>query len=151
MDHFSVTDIDKVFAWGRQIHRLNDFKDRILESHLAPYDITAAQFKVMLLMNRDGLTTSAELCRCILLDGGAMSRMLDRLEKKNMITRVRSTTDRRQYHLALTEQGNAFCRRIPGIAVQTFNELLAPLTPTELNELDRLLKKLAVPMPVFKE
>ncbi|WP_410014136.1 MarR family winged helix-turn-helix transcriptional regulator [Sodalis sp. C49] len=145
MDHFSADDIDKVYAWGRQIHRLNLCKDRILERYLEPYEITAAQFKVMLMMNRDGLTTSAELCRCISLDSGAMSRMLDRLQNKKMIMRVRSTTDRRQFHLALTEQGHAFCRQIPQIALKSFNDLLAPLTPSELNEFDRLLKKLAIP------
>lgn len=145
MDHFSGDNIDEVYAWGRQIHRLNLCKDRILDQYLEPYEITAAQFKVMLMMNRDGLTTSAELCRCISLDSGAMSRMLDRLQKKKMIMRVRSTTDRRQFHLALTEQGHAFCQQIPQIALKTFNDLLAPLSPTELNELDRLLKKLAIP------
>ncbi len=144
MSHFTLDDIDKVYTWGRNIHRLNCGKDRLLERYLAPYEITAAQFKVMLLMNRDGATTSAELCRCLSLDGGAMSRMLDRLENKNMIMRVRSTADRRQYHLALTGKGQLFCQEIAAIAVKAFNDLLAPLTPAELNEFDRLLRKLVV-------
>ncbi|XBS68696.1 MarR family transcriptional regulator [Acerihabitans sp. KWT182] len=144
MNHFTLDDIDTVYTWGRNINRLNFVKDRFLEKYLAPYEITAAQFKVMLLMTRDGATTSAELCRCISLDSGAMSRMLDRLENKNMIMRVRSTADRRQYQLALTEKGQLFCQEIAEIAVKAFNDLLAPLTPAELNELDRLLSKLVV-------
>jgi DNA-binding MarR family transcriptional regulator len=144
MSHFTLDDIDTVYTWGRKIHRLNCYKDRILDQYLVPFAITAAQFKVMLLMNRDGLTTSAELCRCISLDSGAMSRMLDRLENKKMIMRVRSTTDRRQFHLALTAQGQEFCQEIAAIAVKTFNDLLAPLAPAELNEFNRLLSKLVV-------
>jgi DNA-binding MarR family transcriptional regulator len=73
-----------------------------------------------------------------------MSRMLDRLENKKMIMRVRSTTDRRQFHLALTAQGQEFCQEIAAIAVKTFNDLLAPLAPAELNEFNRLLSKLVV-------
>nr|WP_255556826.1 MarR family transcriptional regulator [Sodalis sp. dw_96] len=144
MSHFTPDDVDTVYTWGRNINRLNCAKDRFLERYLAPYDITAAQFKVMLLMNQKRASTSAELCRCISLDSGAMSRMLDRLENKNMIMRVRSTADRRQHHLALTEKGQLFCQEIGEIAVKAFNDLLAPLTPVELNEFDRLLKKLAV-------
>ncbi|WP_413737704.1 MarR family winged helix-turn-helix transcriptional regulator [Sodalis sp. RH21] len=144
MDHFSDDDIETVFKWGRQIHRLNCCKDRILERHLAAYDITAAQFKVMLLMNREGMTTSAELCRCIMLDSGAMSRMLDRLETKDMIKRVRSTTDRRQFHLELTAKGQEFCRQIPLIAKKAFNDLLQPFTPAEFKEFDRMLTKLLI-------
>jgi|SRR5471030_2698686 len=144
MDHFPGDDIENVFRWGRQIHRLNCCKDRILERHLEPYDITAAQFKVLLLMKREGLTTSAELCRFIVLDSGAMSRMLDRLENKKMIKRVRCTTDRRQFYLELTAQGQEFCRQIPLIAVKAFNDLLQPFTPAEFNEFDRMLTKLLV-------
>jgi len=144
MSHFTLDETDTVYTWGRNINRLNYSKDRCLERYLTPYEITAAQFKVMMLMNQNGATTSAELCRCISLDSGAMSRMLDRLENKNMIMRVRSTADRRQYHLALTEKGQLFCQEIAEIAVKAFNDLLAPLTPTELNEFDRLLKKLVV-------
>ena len=144
MSHFTLDNIETVYSWGRNIHRLNMCKDRILEHYLTPYEITAAQFKVMLLMTRNGVTTSAELCRCISLDSGAMSRMLDRLENKKMIERVRSKTDRRQFHLALTAKGQQFCQEIASIAVKAFNELLAPLTPAELNELDRLLNKLLV-------
>ncbi|TKI03201.1 MarR family winged helix-turn-helix transcriptional regulator [Martelella alba] len=144
MSHFTLDDIETVYRYGRHIHRLNLCKDRLLEHYLTPYEITAAQFKVMLMMKRDGVITSAELCRCISLDSGAMSRMLDRLENKNMIERVRSRTDRRQFHLALTDKGQQFCQEIATIAVKAFNDLLAPLTPAELSEFDRLLEKLVV-------
>ncbi|TCW00464.1 MarR family winged helix-turn-helix transcriptional regulator [Biostraticola tofi] len=142
MTHFLLADLNAVHRWGRQIHQLNAHKDRLLEHYLIPYAITAAQCKVLLLMSRDGVSTSADLSRCLVLDSGAMSRMLDRLENKKLITRERCPTDRRQMHIKLTSGGQDFCRHIPEVVVDTFNDLLAPLTPAERNELDRLLTKL---------
>jgi DNA-binding HxlR family transcriptional regulator len=39
------------------------------------------------------------------IDAGAITRMLDRLEAKGLVERVRSETDRRVVHVRLTEAG----------------------------------------------
>ncbi|CAJ0994805.1 Multiple antibiotic resistance protein MarR [Sodalis praecaptivus] len=145
MKHFAPDQLEEVFQLGRNIHRLNSDKDRLLETWLLPHDITAAQCKVMLLMCREGLETSAELCRRMNLDSGATSRMLDRLENKNLIVRVRCTDDRRQMRLSLTDTGRVFCRQLPSIITHTLNDLMAPLTPAEFKEFARLLNKLVGP------
>ncbi|MBT9432745.1 MarR family transcriptional regulator [Candidatus Sodalis endolongispinus] len=145
MKHFAPEQLEAVFQLGRNIHRLNSDKDRLLETWLLPHDITAAQCKVMLLMCHEGIATSADLCRRMNLDSGATSRMLDRLENKNMLARVRCTDDRRQMRLSLTDTGRAFCRQLPSIITHTLNDLMAPLTPAEMKEFTRLLNKLVGP------
>lgn len=145
MNHFTPDELEAVHRLGRNIHHLNCYKDRILEGYLAPYAITSAQCKVLLLMSRDGINTSAELSRRLVLDSGAMSRMLDRLENKHMIIRVRSTADRRQVQLNLTATGHEFCRQLPLIISHTMNDLIGPLSPEEFEAFNRLLAKLVVP------
>ena len=72
---------------------------------MEPHGITAAQFKVMIIIAQFGVDTPAELCRHLSLDSGSMTRMLDRLEQKGLLARKRSEQDRRQVQLVLTEDG----------------------------------------------
>jgi DNA-binding MarR family transcriptional regulator len=146
MTHFQRENFPLHYSVGHLLHLTNALKDRLLDKHLEPYDITSAQFKVLLLLARDNKDTPVEICRCLSLDSGAMTRMIDRLESKGLIARVRSTTDRRQVRLELTEQGHTLSKQIPQIAANAMNDLTGELTGVELNELQRLLRKILVPV-----
>ena len=65
--------------------------DRRLEVH----SLTNAQWGPLMRLQTTGGSTVAELARWLNVDAGAMTRLLDRLEKKNLCKRVRSTEDRR--------------------------------------------------------
>lgn len=145
MTRFKPDNFSLRYSLGHLIHLVNSLKDRLLDKHIVTYDITAAQFKVLLMLARNTADTPAELCRCLSLDSGAMTRMIDRLESKDLIARVRSTTDRRQVRLELTEQGHSLSKQIPQIAADAMNDLTGELTHSEVDELERLLKKILVP------
>lgn len=57
--------------------------------------------------------------------------------------RLRSTTDRRNYELRLTDAGKRVLGDLRGIAEQHEAELLAPLTTEQIAQLDGLLAQLA--------
>ena len=66
------------------------------DKRLAPLELSAAQFIVIAtLAKSEERMSAAELCKGISYDAGAMTRMLDRLEGKNLISRARCTHDRR--------------------------------------------------------
>ena len=117
-------------------------KDRILDTHMEPYGITAAQFKVLIIMAQCGIDTPAELCRQLSVDSGSMTRMLDRLEQKNLLVRQRSEADRRQVRLVLTEEGQALVEQLPQVGANAMNELAGSLTAQELQNLEQILKKI---------
>ncbi|MHC8380472.1 MarR family winged helix-turn-helix transcriptional regulator [Pseudomonas sp. LB3P14] len=116
-------------------------KDRILNKHIEPLGITAAQFKILISTIQFGIDTPAGLCRHLSLSSGAMTRMLDRLDQKNLLTRQRHETDRRQFRLILTEKGESLAVRLKQISADTMNELLGVLDPIELTNLERILRK----------
>ena len=60
--------------------------DKRLEVH----DLTSAQWGPLLRLHKSGGSTVAELARWLQIDAGAMTRLLDRLEKKGLCKRVRS-------------------------------------------------------------
>ncbi|WP_339516704.1 MarR family winged helix-turn-helix transcriptional regulator [Pseudomonas sp. RL_15y_Pfl2_60] len=127
---------------GLLIGRTALLKDQILDRNLVPYSVTAAQFKVLIMIAHFGVDTPAELCRQLSLDSGAMTRMLDRLEHKQLVIRRRCADDRRQVRLALAEDGQALANQLPRIGADAMDELLGVLEPEERAMLERILKKI---------
>ena len=143
MKHFTPDDFHNCHL-GMLLGRAALLKDRIIDTHMEPVGITAAQFKVLIIMAQHGIDTPAELCRYLSLDSGSMTRMLDRLEQKGFLARQRSVDDRRQVLLVLTEAGQALADRLPVIGADAMNELAGAITPDELKTLEQILKKILV-------
>ncbi len=73
---------------------------------LAPLEISAAQYVVISVLAKSKCVDSAaQLCKDLSYDAGAMTRMVDRLEAKGLISRRRCPDDRRLVKLELTEAG----------------------------------------------
>ena len=70
-----------------------------------------------------------------------MSRTLDKLETRGLLTRSRSTGDRRVVNVELTKAGRDVALRIAEIVPDVLNARLEGFTRDEFNELRRLLGK----------
>lgn len=109
--------------------------------------ITGAQWVILLRLGAspDGWVSAAELCRVMDYDSGSMTRMLDRLEKRGMVCRRRSTGDRRIVEVFLTDLGRELYPRLRPIAIETLNYFLDGFTADEvtllMSFLDRMLAK----------
>ena len=87
----------------------------------------------------------SELNRHVLLSQPALSRMVDRLADRGLVSRSTDPSDGRGVRLALTEEGLAVQRRIGrrhGRAVA--RAMLTGLTPAELRQLEELCGKLVL-------
>ncbi|MND87241.1 MarR family transcriptional regulator [Pseudomonas alkylphenolica] len=140
MPHFTPENFQTCII-GMLLGRAAMVKDRILDSHLQDFGVTAAQFKVLIIVAQYGVDTPAELCRFLSLDSGSMTRMLDRLEQKDLILRRRCPDDRRQVRLALSEEGQKLADQLPQIGAAAMNELVGVLAADELATLENLLSK----------
>src|SRR3546814_12841757 len=87
--------------------------NRMIDENVMPLGLTAMQWKPLVIICHQNMNTPTELSRMALVDTGAMTRTLDRLEAKGFLTRRRCETDRRVVNLELTETGQigkASCR-----------------------------------------
>lgn len=87
-------------------------------------------------------TTVAELARECLLDAGAMTRLLDRLEAKGLCRRVRSVADRRVVNIELTDEGRVAAQQVPEILSRVQNEHLAGFSEAEWEQLKSYLRRI---------
>ena len=145
MSHYTEDNVSTRLSIAHLIFLLNQHKDRLLEKYLKPFNITGAQFRVMRLIMVEQVDTPSELTRLLSIDSGAMTRMLDRLEQRNLLVRQRCPNDRRQIRLQPTEEGKALSREVQGLAADLLNELTGELTKDELSELHRIISKILAP------
>ncbi|MDB5886388.1 MAG: transcriptional regulator, MarR family [Polaromonas sp.] len=113
-----------------------------VERELEPTGLTNAQWVPMLKLYTGCASTAAELARQCDLDAGSMTRLLDRLEAKELCRRTRSSEDRRVVNLELTEAGLAAAREIPAILCGVQNALLAGFSAEEWTTLKSYLRRM---------
>jgi DNA-binding MarR family transcriptional regulator len=131
----------KSLQLGMLIGHTAALKDRLLDRHLTPLGITAAQLKVLKVICR-GDNTAVALCRQFSIHSACMTRMLDRLERKGLIVRTRDASDRRQVRLLLTEKGEAMTSMLPTMEIAAMNEFTEGISSEELLRLESLLAKM---------
>jgi DNA-binding MarR family transcriptional regulator len=71
-----------------------------------------------------------------------MTRMIDRLERKGLVQRIRCPEDRRKINLELTAEGKAVYPRLIESAVAVLNRYLRGFTRAEIEQLEASLKKM---------
>src|SRR5205814_2911501 len=112
-----------------------------LDAELAQFDISAAQY-VILVNLASGCDSSSDLCKGVSYDPGAMTRMLDRLERKGLVRRARCPDDRRKVILEMTKEGKAVYPKLVAVHVKVLNHFMRNFTKTQAGELESLLRQM---------
>ena len=113
-----------------------------IERQLAHTDLTNAQWIPLFKLFSGQASTVAELARQCHLDGGAMTRTLDRLEAKGLCKRVRSETDRRVVNIEITAAGTRAASDIPEILSGVQNAHLSGFSSEEFQTLRDYLRRI---------
>lgn len=112
------------------------------DKRLADHDLTSAQWGPLMRLKQCGQCTVAELARWNNIDAGAMTRLLDRLEKKGLCKRVRSLEDRRVVQVELTPGGEQAIEQVPAVLSEVMNLHLAGFSKTEWEALKHYLSRM---------
>jgi MarR family transcriptional regulator, multiple antibiotic resistance protein MarR len=112
-----------------------------LDRALSPLNVTSAQY-VTLSILASGADSASQICKGISYDAGAMTRMIDRLEQRGLLKRVRVADDRRTVKLQLTDEGKALYPKMRASAMEVINGLLRGFTKAEARQLEDFLKRM---------
>ncbi len=127
---------------GMLIKQVYQSLTRVIDREMAPLDLTAMQWRPLLLIAKRQAETPAELARQAGVDTGAITRTLDRLESKGLVRRVRSQEDRRVVQLEITEAGQATCTQIPPVLSRAIDLHLRGFSVQEAETLAGLLRRM---------
>ena len=130
-------------ALGYLIRRLNNLMLPRVEALFVGEDLTLSQW-IVLVSLRDGfVSTCAEIARHLNHDTGATTRLVDQLERRGLVNRNRSASDRRVIHIELTPQGDAIASAFTPRIVEFWNTVLSDFAQEDAARLVDLLTHLA--------
>ncbi len=115
---------------------------RRVDRHMQPLELTGMQWEPVLMLWLKRADTVAGLARMTGVGFASMSRMLDRLEEKDLLRRERSETDRRVVHLHLTPKGKKIANKIWPIVVEGMHVHLDGFKKEELAQFNGLLGRM---------
>ena len=115
-----------------------------LEHRLAARGLTGTQLGVLEALLHKGPLTHRELGRKVLTSAGNMTDVVDKLEARGLVRRVRGTEDRRQVRVELTDPGRSMIERVFPPHAADIAWAMSGLDGGELHELGELLRRLGM-------
>ncbi len=126
----------------RQLKQVMQSLVRRADARMQPLELTGMQWEPLMLLWLKRADTVAGLARVSQVGVPSMTRMLDRLEEKDLLRRERSAVDRRVVNLHLTPKGKRIANRIWPIVVEGMHIHLDGFKKEELTPLSDFLGRM---------
>jgi|SRR5580658_2032548 DNA-binding MarR family transcriptional regulator len=140
--HYQLSTYRAQNSIGYLVKRAHSLMLDVMEPVLEERGFSFVQY-VILAWLRDGIAVNPkEICAQYRHDSGAMTRVIDQLEERGLLERVRRDRDRRKVELQLTAAGREAIEGLIPLVVEKLNLALAEFSSEEVQELLRLLIKL---------
>ncbi|GGX99027.1 transcriptional regulator [Litchfieldella qijiaojingensis] len=127
-------------------YRLNSLADRISQALSRIYDqrfaINVAEWRVLAWLSHRDVLTAKQICEFTRMDKARVSRAVQSLEERELISRTQSTSDQRVHYLHLTLAGEELLGKLIPEAHAWETELVSTLTAGEYRDLLNTMSKL---------
>lgn len=129
---------------GIALLRTTDLVRRRMSAVMEAEDVTVQQYNVLRILRGagpEGLPT-LEIAERMIEQAPGITRLLDRLEAKGLVSRERCPTDRRQVTCRIAKPGLALLAALDPMVDALDDSMLGNLTRTELKQLIHLLDRI---------
>lgn len=140
--HYKIDSYRAQDSVGYLIKRSHSLMLNVMEPMFESRGFTFLQY-VILGWLRDGIAVNPkDIGSHFRHDSGALTRVLDQLEERGLLQRVRRDRDRRKVELQLTPVGHTTIEGLIPLVIDKLNLALSDFSSAEVHELQRLLLKL---------
>jgi DNA-binding MarR family transcriptional regulator len=115
-----------------------------MEALFEDAELTFSQWTTLVALHDGSISTAGDLAHNICHDAGSLTRLIDQMEKRGLVTRARSESDRRVVTLALTPRGRDLVEALAPRVMNLWNNLLSGFTHAEIDTLIGLLTRLVI-------
>jgi DNA-binding MarR family transcriptional regulator len=126
----------------RRLRKTGKIARKVLSGMLHTHGLTHTQFQILRRIPEGGIPLT-QLASQSWIDPGNVSGIVDRLECQGLVSRERSTKDRRVVLLSRTPECTALIERIHPVFRSTVKNFMSILNPEETGQLAVILDKLA--------
>jgi len=124
------------------IRRCSGLVSQLTDKALEPESISFTQMLILLTLDVDQPVSITQISGHIGHDGGALTRVLDALERAQLVRRERNRHDRRTVRVDITDQGRHQLERALLLVGNLLNQISAPFSRGEHEMLITLLRRL---------
>jgi DNA-binding MarR family transcriptional regulator len=135
-----LNQIEEVLIALRRVIRATDLHSKYLAKTTG---LTAPQILLLQTLRDKGQITIGELAQEVSLSQATVTTILDRLEKRELVYRQRSETDKRKVHAFLTEQALETLKNAPIPLQEQFTRQFGDLQEWEQTMIISALKRVA--------
>jgi len=115
------------------------FKNHIQES----FKLNKLEFTILILLQANQELTPKRLSTVLNIAAPNLTLILDRLEKRELLTRIQSEQDRRMQLVRLSKTGMTMAQKLKAVSVSMEDNIWKHVTPAEKQILLELLRKIA--------
>ncbi|MNR24785.1 HTH-type transcriptional regulator MhqR [compost metagenome] len=130
--------LDLYIALSRASEWVNAHGDRDIRKH----GLNRTEFGVLELLYHKGAQAIQQIGSKVLMSSGNITYVVDKLVKKEFVTRNTSTEDRRLIFAEITDKGKQFIEDVFPKHAEVIENAVAGLTDEEKRQASQLLKKL---------
>ncbi len=116
---------------------------RFTKQLAARASLTGPQLTVVKMLETMGDLSLSELSDAIRAQNSTVTGIVDRMEREEIVERVRSTEDRRVVRIHLTEKGQKLAAEIPIEPITIFRAALESLSANEAHDLLKMVNKIS--------
>ncbi|MDG4781446.1 MarR family transcriptional regulator [Micromonospora sp. WMMD961] len=115
---------------------------RLISEGFAAHDLRGYHYRLLAALAEDGPASQADLGRRCAIDRSDVVAAVNDLAGRGLVVRAPDPADRRRNVISLTAAGADEARRMTDTVGRVQDDLLAPLSAAERDELTRLLTRL---------
>ncbi len=127
---------------GHLIRLLHQRAESLFHQEMGSLDITPPQFSCLITINENPGIDQKSVAKAIGLDGSTLGGVINRLEKRNLVKRSISTSDRRAHALFITKFGEEILVAAIPRVLNTQKILLKTISQNEQTELLKIANKI---------
>jgi DNA-binding MarR family transcriptional regulator len=141
--YYRVADLEASNSVGYLIKRCGVLLTQIAERRFEAISVSFTQWVTLMRLSAEQSHLSAtQLSRELGHDMGALTRVVDELERRGLVRRERSRRDRRAVEIAITAAGQRQAASAKRVMVGLLNELVEPYSEAEIVTLIGLLQRM---------
>ena len=117
--------------------------EQLIDNQMKQFDLSRTQWKTLIRFNfLQTPCTQQQLLKSMEIDPAHLTRIMDQLEQRKLLTRTRLPNDKRGFNISLTSQGNKLLKKMEKIMEDDSDALIEELNENELKIFNGFLNKI---------
>lgn len=140
--YYSLESLEADNSVGYLVKRCGVLMTHVAERRFQTLPMSFSQWVVLVHLAQQEHISATQLSAHLGQDMGALTRVVDELERLGFARRERSRRDRRAVEIAITPAGRREAQSAKRVVVELLNRLVEPFTDREIETLLALLQRL---------